>query len=301
MRHLRRWLLPALGLGQFLLIRTRSLDQRSALIAGALVEILLLALASRQLYIAWRAYQQERAAGHNLWGALEDGFAVLMPRSVARIAVLEPRLWYCLIRWVTRRRADSISFGYQRRALIGPVLILAILTLPVELLAVELLAPWAWLRIVLGISCVYSLFWLAGFYASVQVLPHQLEQEQIRLHFGAFAEGVVPYQQISGIVLERRRTPGGRDGLQVAPSGNAAYLGTGSRTDLTLHLSTPLALIGLRGPTRPVRTICLAADDASALAHALAQRTNLVVMHGAAQAPHHLAIGLQLRPLLTHH
>jgi hypothetical protein len=277
MRRLLRWLLPALGVGQLLLLRTGILDGRSALVVGALLEGLILALAGRQLLSAWRAYRRERAAGLDVWAALEDGLAVLMPRTVARFAVLEPKLWYCLVRWASRRPGRPDSFGYQRRALIGPVLMLAILTLPAELLAVELLAPWTWLRIVLGVGSVYSLCWLAGFYASMRVLPHALEGARFRLRFGAFAEGLVPYAQIAGITLDRRRTPGGRDGLQVVTGAPVAYLGTGGRTDLTLHLKTPITVRGLRGATKPVTSVCLAADEPEALAQALAQRSGVAV------------------------
>ncbi len=284
MRRFLRWLLPALGVGQFLLLRTGVLDGRGALLAGATLEGLILVLAGRQLLVAWRAYRRARTAGLDVWGALEDGLAVLMPRPIARVAVLEPKLWYCLLRWAARRRPGTDTFGYQRRALIGPVLLLAILTLPAELLAVELLAPWAWLRIVLGVGSVYSLCWLAGFYASLRVLPHALEGECLRLRFGAFAEGVVPYAQIAGITLGRRRTPGGRDGLQVVTGAPVAYLGTGGRTDLTIHLRTPLTVRGLRGATKPVTIVCLAADEPAALAHALAQRSGVAVFV-AAPAP----------------
>ena len=279
MRRLLRWLLPALGVGQFLLIRTGVLDGRSALVAGAALEGLILLLAIRQLLVAWRAYRRERAAGLDVWGALEDGLAVLMPRAVARFAVLEPKLWYCLLRWAARRPAAPESFGYQRRALIGPVLLLAVITLPAELLAVELLAPWAWLRIVLGVGSIYSLCWLAGFYASLRVLPHALEGEGLRVRFGAFAEGTVPYAQIAAIALERRRAPGGKDGLQVGRT--TAYIGTGGRTDLTLHLRTPVTLRGLRGAGQPTTVVCLAADEPESFAQAIARRSGLAVTIGA--------------------
>ncbi len=289
MRHVRRWLLPTLGVGQLLLLRAGIVDGHGALLAGALLEAAILLLAGRQLLAAWRAYRRERAAGLDVWGALEDGLAILMPRPIARLAVLEPKLWYCLIRWAARRRPGPATFGYARRALIGPVLLLALLTLPAELLAVELLAPWAWLRVALGIGSAYSLCWLAGFYASLQVLPHHMGEEQLRLRFGAFAEGRVPYGQIAGIVPERRNTPGGRDGLQAPSTGSIAYLGTGGRTDLTLQLRTPLALHGLRGETVPVRTICLAVDDAATMAGALARRTGLTPVPAAAVVPRQLA------------
>lgn len=278
MRRLGKWLLPALGLGQLLLLRSGVLTGRDALVVAGALEAIVLLVAGRQVLLALRAYHRQRAAGFDFWAALEDGLALLMPRSVARLAVLEPKLWYCLGRWLLRRRAEVNDFPYQRRALIGPILLLAIITMPAELLAFELLIPWQWLRVVLAVASLYSLFWLAGFYASLRVLPHQLEPASLRVRFCAFAEGVVPYSSITAIVVERRATPGGRDGLQLAPRQPVAYLGTGGRTDLTLRLDPPLALRGLRGPTAPVTLLCLAADEPERLSRELAGRTGQAVV-----------------------
>lgn len=277
MKRFSRWFLPLLGIGQLLLARAGVLDGRLALLTGAVLEVLLLLVGVRQILLARRAYRRERAAGFDIWVALEDGLAVLMPRPIARLAVLEPKLWYCLGRWLARRRVGANEYAYQQRALIGPVLILAFLTLPAELLAVELLIPSLWLRTLLAIGSLYSLLWLVGFYASLRVLPHRLEPGQIRIRFGAFAEGVIPYDTIVDIALERRRTPGGRDGLQLAPGQEVAYLGTGGRTDITLTLCRPLVLRGLRGPTAPVTLICLAADEPERLVRELAHRSGRIV------------------------
>ena len=277
MKRLSRWFLPLLGIGQLLLARAGMLNGRRALLVGAVLEVLLLVVGVRQVLIARHAYRRERAAGLDVWAALEDGLAVLMPRPIARLAVLEPKLWYCLGCWLARRRTNTNEYAYQQRALIGPVLILAFLTLPAELLAVELLIPWLWLRLLLAVGSLYSLLWLLGFYASLRVLPHRLEPGQIRIRFGAFAEGFIPYGAIVGITLDRRRTPGGRDGLQLAPGKEVAYLGTGGRTDITLTLREPLVLRGLRGPTTPVTLVCLAADAPERLVRELAHRSGQTV------------------------
>lgn len=87
----------------------------------------------------------------------------------------------------------------------------------------------------------------------------------------------MPYAQVERIVLARRRTPEGREGLPLAAAASVAYFGAGGQTDVTLHLTAPLVLQGLRGATRPVRVIHVATDNPEGLAEALAHQCQITV------------------------
>ena len=251
-------------------------DARVATIVLIGLEALVLAVAGRQVVLAVRGYRRDRTAGLDVWAALEDGLAVLLPRPLARLAALEPRLWYCLGRWLARRgrRTAEAEFPYHRRSLVGAILIVALLTAPVEILFFELVIPWPWLRLLLLVAAIYSFVWLLGFYASLVVLPHRLEPGALHLRYGALAEGRIPYAAIAAAERARRSAPGGRDGARVADEGGARalYLAVGGRTDLTLRLREPQTFCGLRGPTPPVETVHLATDDPDRLLRALAER-----------------------------
>jgi len=278
MKRVRSWLLPILGVAQLILVRTGIFDAHSTVWLVALIEVVLLFVAGTQAYVAVQTYRRRHASGHDGWHALEDGFAVLMPRRVARIAVLEPQLWYCLLRWLFRRhQPNQDAFAYYKRAIIGPMLLVAFLTAPVEIAVGAILLPWAWVRTLFLIGTLYTLFWMVGFYASLRVLPHQLEHDGVRIRFGAFAEGFIPYHMITGIAVERRKAPGGRDGLQLSPRKTIAYLAMGGRTDVTLTLRDAQTLEGLGGATAPVQVICVAADVPQDLAAALGTRVGLPV------------------------
>jgi hypothetical protein len=278
MKRGRWWLVVTVGLVALRLALGRAglFDARAAAIVLAGLEALVLVVAGRQVVLAVRGYRRDRAAGLDVWAALEDGLAVLLPRPLARLAALEPRLWYCLSRWLTRRgrRTDGLEFPYHRRSLIGAIVIVALLTAPVEILFFELVIPWRWLRLVLLVSAVYAFVWLLGLYASLVVLPHRLESDALHLHYGALAEGRIPYTAIGAVERARRSAPGGRDGPRVADEGGAPalYLAVGGRTDLTLRLREPRTFSGLRGPTLPVETVHLATDDPDRLLRALGER-----------------------------
>jgi hypothetical protein len=269
--------LPALILTEVFLVRSNVLSLRDALLVVVVVEVLLLAVGGRQVLLAARRYRRGRSAGLDGWAALEDGLAVLLPRQVARLVALEPRLMSCLFRWTVRRaRPGEGEYTYHKRSAIGTFLPVVLLTAPVELALVHVLAhafsPWAWLKWALLVLGVYAVFWVVAFYASLATLPHCLEREGLRLRYGLFAEAFVPYEAVEGEKMERLPSPGEGDGLQVSPEGDAAYLAIGGRTDLTLRLAEPVSVRGVFKEAGPFRILHLAADDPAGLSRALRER-----------------------------
>ena len=273
MKSALKWLLPALILAEGVLVWSGLLDLGDAVLVVVGIEVLLLATAVGEVGLVVRRYRRGRAAGLDLWAALEEGLALLLPRKAARIAALEPRLWVCLLRWISRRTGTSDrEFGYHKRSQMGLILVMLAFTTPVELLVVELLAPWAWLRLLLLVLGVYALLWMFGLYASLVTLPHHLEEGGLRLRHGAVAEGFVPFSEMAAVERTQRRAPGPGDGLQTDPEEDEIYLSTGGRTDLTLRLRSPHAVQGLFRSAGPSPTIHLAADEPEKLASKLRER-----------------------------
>ena len=154
----------------------------------------------------------------------------------------------------------------------GMLVVVVLITAPLEVLVFELLVPWAWLRWVLLILGVYAVFWFLGFYASLVALPHRLEADGLWLRHGAFAEALVPYRNIGSVERRRRKTPKGGDGLQAAPEEDAAYLAINGNADLTLKLRNPLPVRGWFRSAGPVGTLHAAADEPEKMARQLRER-----------------------------
>lgn len=262
MKRALKLLLPALFVAEALLVWSGAMDLGVALLVVAGIEVLFLAAVVSEFLLVVRRYRRGRASGLDGWAALEGGLAMLLPRRAARLFVVELRLWGCLIRWISRRaRLGENDFSYRRRSPTAPVIVMVALVGPVELLFWELLIPWAWLRLSLLVLSIYALIWLLGLHASLVALPHRLEENGLRLRYGAFAEGFVPYAEISEVEHATRKSPKGGEGLRAAPEEDALYLATGGRTDLTLHLNSPRAVKGLSQTLEPTKTIHLAADE----------------------------------------
>lgn len=248
------------------------LDSRQALAAGAAVELLLLVITGVVVARAIRRKRRGDADSAQAGGALEGALAAVLPRPIARIVGLEPLILACLWRWVRGRKpAGPHVFPYARRSPLGALVIVVLLTLPVEILLIELLLPWAWLRWLLLIGALYAALWLAGLYASLQVLPHQAEPRGLRLHYGLFNMALVPWQAIESAVADGSKPPRGDDGLRLNAARGQAWLVAGGRTDVRLELRAPVTIERVRGATPPIRTLHIAADDPEALVRAIAQ------------------------------
>ncbi len=192
----------------------------------------------------------------------ESSFAVLLPRRAARMVTLEFQLWACFVLWTfRRRRADLSMFTYHKRSIFGVFLLAALFSSPVEILLFEFLIPWTWLKVVLLIASVYSVFWLVGLYAAQVTLPHRLEAEGLRLHAGALASGFIPYAALAEVAREQRKTPKKSRGLSLNADQSAAYFGIDGTTDVALRLSVPQQMRGFVKLTPPVSTVYLAVDE----------------------------------------
>ncbi|HEX9987594.1 MAG TPA: hypothetical protein VGE45_03845 [Chloroflexia bacterium] len=288
MERTLKWSLPLLVLVNVALVWSGVLEAGTAILVGAAIELLVALIAMRQVVIAIRRYRRDRAAGLDIETAVEDGIAVIFPRTVARLVALEPRIWIALFKWAFRRRPLAPDeFSYHKRSALGAFLALVLLTLPVELLLYEILIPWPIVRWILLVVSVYAVFWMLGLYASLRVLPYRLDAGGFKIRYGVLADGFVPYNLISAVELQRRKSPD-QEGLRVVAEQDAAYLAVGGRADLTLHLREPIALHGLLRPHPPVRTLHLASDKPDQLAVELRTRSSIET------APHNTAPALAL-------
>ena len=227
--------------------------------------------------LIFRRYRRGRKEGLDAWAALEDGLTLVLPRKAARLAVSEPRLFVSLFRWAFRRsRPADDEFGYHKRSALRAIMPLLVVSAPMELVVVHLLAqafsPWGWVRWALLALGVYSIFWLLGFYASLVTLPHRLEEAGLRLRYGAFAEGFVPYEEIEDVTRIDRKAPKRGDGLSHASEEDALYLVVGVKTSITLRLRTPRSVRSFLKESAPARLVHLAADEPDRLARELRRR-----------------------------
>jgi hypothetical protein len=277
MKRALKVLVPLVVLAEVFLVWSGVMDLGDAVLVVAGLEALLFLVGLGGLVVVVRRYRKEREAGLEPWRALEDGLSLVLPRTVARFVLHELRLLVSLFRWTFRRvRLADHEFAYHRRSLMRAIVPVVIVTSPVELLVVHLLAqalsPWAWLKWALLALGVYAILWLLGLYSSLVALPHRLEERGLRLRHGLFAEGFVPYEEIKTALRKERKAPNSGDGLSHGPGEDALYLSTGGKTDVALCLRAPRSMRGFLKETEPASRIHLALDEPDRFVRELCQR-----------------------------
>lgn len=278
MQRYLKYALLALLVGNIALAWSGVIDMQAGLAIGLLLELLLLCLAISGLVMAVRTYRRDRSAGLDVAQAVENGLAILLPRRVARLIALEPRILYYVARWLFRRRdlAEG-EYTYNKGSIMSAFVAMLVVTTPAELLLAELLLPWPIVKWILGIAALYGLLWIAGLAVSLRVLPHRLESRGLRLHYGLLASGFVPYSAIASVEtgnVKLKLPQGAGEGLYVPKGSPVAYLAVGNKANITLHLREPITLMRVLSSTPPVTKIVLAADNPAALAGALKERLN---------------------------
>ena len=286
MRRAARLAVPVLLLASgALALQADLLEAREALLVAVALEALLLAAGAGGMLLVLRRFRERRAKGVERWRALEEALSLVMPGVAARLIVTEQLVFWCLLRWALGRRtgpARKGEFGYHRRSSLRTILPLVILLSPAELGATHLLAhllsPWPPLKWVLLALGVYALLWLAGLYASLILLPHRMEEDGLRLRYGAHAEVFVPYAEIEEVEV-RPLSPAGSgrglfpaEGLIWSSEEGVLLIPVGGKTDLSLRLRSPLEGRGLFRSLGPAAKIRAAADEPSRRAEELRRR-----------------------------
>lgn len=259
-------LFPILTVAGALLVWSDTMELGNAILVVVGLEVLLTLAGIGGIFVVIRRYRQETEEGLDAWAALERSLMLALPRKIARLIVHEPKIIISLFRWIFGRvKPSKNEFGYHKRSILRMFVPLVILTAPIELLVVHLLldilVPWGWVKWVVLIVSVYAIFWLLGFYASVATLPHRLEKNGIRMRYGAFTEGFIPYEEIADIQYSNQRPPKYHDGLQVSKEDDIAYLVVGGNTNITLSLRTPHSLRGFLEESKPFSAFHLVADE----------------------------------------
>lgn len=276
------WLVPLVLPVQVALVAMGVYRAGTAVLVGIALELVLWSFALTRVIAGWRRYRATRAAGGDIWRALEDTLAVLVPRRLARWLLLDPRLFGCLAGWLLRRhRRIPGGYGYSSqstRILFGTFIGLLALEGGLTDLVLRLLlpgTPWPWLATLVD---GYALLWLAGIAAAVPMRPHLLTATQLRVRDGVFHELVVARAAIRAA----RPVSSDRGGLRsgIRRDGDDLLVAYGAPTvRLALDPRLPPVLDG-RPADPPPRTLTITVADPQRFLADLGERPTDLVHNG---------------------
>lgn len=116
-RRIGPWLLLGLVLAEAALVATGRLGLGTAVAVVVGVELLLALTVTARAISAIRKFRGDRHVGEDAWASAERALAQLVPPRLARVILLEVRLWVCLARWLTGRypRPGPNAYGYHHQ------------------------------------------------------------------------------------------------------------------------------------------------------------------------------------------
>ena len=222
------------GLTSYGLQRFGVIGGRTAILGLVGVETVMLALSAALTAARVRAIRRAaRESGSGWFERLcEDEPAV-------RFAVGELRAIAAVGELLRGRRHGTDSgrrgFGYVRGTLSMPAAFLVLVL--VEGVAVHLLIPWSWLRVVLLVLTGYSVLLVVGYFASRIVNPHLVDAETVTLRWGRDVVAVVPVSGVRSVrefVDPRRTAP--------AIEGDTLVLASLESANVRIVLADPVAV-----------------------------------------------------------
>lgn len=152
-------------------------------------------------------------------------------------------LWW----WVRGRKhgvgAGDLALGHSRDRI--PLLLALAGLMAVETAAVGLLVPWP----VVHVLDVLALLQVLSIVATGVTRPHVLRPEELVLRAGPLVELRVPLHAVTAVRTDRKD----HSGRSVQLTGAELALPVGDQTDVTVELSSPVAVPGTGGTASVVR------------------------------------------------
>lgn len=123
---------------------------------------------------------------------------------VRRLMAAELQAWRTLFMLLTRKTEYPPGaiplFSHQRWYQLPAMLTVAVI---IEIIAVELLVPWQWLRILLLLLSIYSLLLLWAMFAGIKVHPSYVYNNALTLRRGRKSIATIPLTHIATITYSR--------------------------------------------------------------------------------------------------
>lgn len=229
---------------------------------------------------AWcRQWRAARSNGADRRSALRFATEAVVPAVALRAMRFELDSWVSLMRWARSGFRTPLSrdgqtvFSYH--ATVRPLILTMLVLSVAEVVAVELLLPWPTLRLVLLVLGVWAAVMVAGVLASLVVHPHTLDDVELCVRYGARIMVRVPLAAVESVRRVMRDHSGST--MQVVADEQRVSIGVGGQTNVSVHLSAPVAIESTGGESVQIRHVDFHADEPGTVATAVQTRRRQVI------------------------
>lgn len=187
--------------------------------------------------------------------------SAFLPPATARLAALELVMAGSALRFIVggHRQPDPQGHSYTKHCVLKALLPALPVLLLADLAALEfLLRHWPKLRWLIHLGDAYAILWFTGLWASFRARPHRIEGDRVALHHGLLGRLELRKDQIVAI----SRPPSFKDDwARLSDNRKVIQLQAPGPPLLDLHLSEPMAPVGLLGRGKPKSRVRIAVDE----------------------------------------
>lgn len=267
---MRRYLLPLL-LGTIIIM---ALLRKSGMISAAnLMYSLLIPAILECFFIIYcllnivkliKRYKTLKKAGWETFDALQKSFELVLTPRLARLATIEPRLYYALYLSYKHKRDENHSQFMTRINAYAFFVKVIILLCLLEIAAVSLLLPNKWLiwKLIHLILGLWAILWLWSDYRAMGLYHHLITPEGMRFRLGLRYDRSISWEDIQFVRKTFRAPPDGALMPQIAKKDQGLfYLGAGEACNLEIHLKEPCCFPGMINDFKNVKRLLLSLEE----------------------------------------
>jgi|GEM_PF-2499298 len=256
------------------LLKTGLIPQQNlyyALLIPSVLELLLIILLIINISAMIKSYRTLKRSGYSTADACQKTLEVISSPRMARLATLEPRLYYALYLSYRRGTAHKRAYGSRQDSYAFLVKVLIFLCL-LEVIAVTILLPQRWLiwKLVHMILGLWAVIFLWSDYRAISLYGHRISLEGIKLRLGLRCSQDIAWEDIDTVRKISQTAPGGMMGPG-APKNQPGvfYVGLGDVSNLEISLREPQNIQAMVNEVPAISRLLLSLENPDAFIAAL--------------------------------
>lgn len=244
-----------------------------ALMIPATLELLLITLLIINIATIVKNYRKLKEHDYSTLAACQKALEVISSPRMARLATLEPQLYYALYRSYRKPvRAGNKPVFYSRRDSYVFLIKVLILLCLIEVAAVTIMLPQRWLvwKVIHAVLGLWAVMFLWSDYRAMTLYGHRVSQEGINLRLGLRCDQNLRWEDIDTVRKVSQTAPGGMmgPGTPKDQPGNF-YIGLGAASNLEITLKEPQKVQAMFNEVPAVSRLMLSLEDPEAFVDAL--------------------------------
>ncbi|HWP97742.1 MAG TPA: hypothetical protein VN426_12935 [Syntrophomonadaceae bacterium] len=243
----------------------------------AVLELTVITLCLMNITRITRRYRALKKDGWETMDAWQQALEIILPPNLARLSLIEPRLYYALYKSYKRKRdiRSTVEYATLLDSYIFFVKVIIVIC-ALEILAVSTLLPQRWLiwKAVHMILGLWAILWLWADVRAMGLYGHQITGEGIQFRVGLRCCQQISWEYIANI-NRTGKVPPGFGPRMVKNQPGCLYLAAGQNCNIEIELKSPRSVQGMFNDMKDVTHLYLSLEKPEEFMKAVAAEGRL--------------------------